>query len=45
MKDTMPTAPSLGELADKYGSDKGPKKHRYTELYESALSRFWRWGF
>jgi hypothetical protein len=40
MKDTMPAAPSLGELADKYGSDKGPKKHRYTELYELLFRPF-----
>jgi len=26
-------APNLTDLADRYGSDKGSKKHRYTELY------------
>lgn len=25
---------SLAELAERHGSDKGPSKHRYTELYE-----------
>ena len=28
-----PTRPGLTELADRYGSDKGSAKHRYTELY------------
>lgn len=26
--------PNLTDLADRYGSDKGSKKHRYTELYQ-----------
>lgn len=25
--------PNLSDLAEKHGSDKGPRKHRYTELY------------
>jgi len=32
--------PSLTELADKYGSDKGSKKHRYTELYHMLFSPY-----
>lgn len=31
---------NLTELADKYGSDKGSKKHRYTELYHMLFSPF-----
>ena len=40
MKDIAPAMPSLSDLADKYGSDKGPKKHRYTELYELLFRPF-----
>ena len=40
MKDSSEAAPSLCELADRYGSDKGPKKHRYTELYELLFRPF-----
>ncbi len=40
MKDTETAPPSLSELADRYGSDKGPKKHRYTELYELLFRPF-----
>ena len=32
--------PSLTELADKYGSDKGRSKHRYTELYDMLFAPF-----
>ncbi len=39
MKDTS-TRPSLSELATQYGSDKGPSKHRYTELYELLFRPF-----
>ncbi len=31
---------SLSALAEKYGSDKGPKKHRYTELYDLLFRPF-----
>lgn len=40
MKDTSIPSMSLGDLAEKYGSDKGPKKHRYTELYELLFRPF-----
>lgn len=40
MKDADTAGLSLCELADKYGSDKGPKKHRYTELYELLFRPF-----
>ncbi len=32
--------PSLTELADKYGSDKGSRKHRYTELYHMLFTPY-----
>ncbi|MGB0507449.1 MAG: hypothetical protein ACPGGK_14745 [Pikeienuella sp.] len=32
--------PSLTELADKYGSDKGSSKYRYTELYHMLFSPY-----
>ncbi|MCE5972290.1 class I SAM-dependent methyltransferase [Sinirhodobacter sp. WL0062] len=32
-KTTSAAGTNLGDLAEKYGSDKGPAKHRYTELY------------
>lgn len=32
-KTVSPTAVNLTDLADRYGSDKGSAKHRYTELY------------
>ncbi|MEE9454599.1 MAG: hypothetical protein V3V13_09485 [Paracoccaceae bacterium] len=31
---------NLTDLADKYGSDKGSSKHRYTELYQMLFSPF-----
>ena len=31
---------NLTDLADRYGSDKGSKKHRYTELYHMLFSPF-----
>lgn len=31
---------NLTDLADKYGSDKGSTKHRYTELYQMLFSPF-----
>lgn len=31
---------NLTDLADKYGSDKGSKKHRYTELYHMLFQPF-----
>ena len=36
VKMTRPGAalPNLTDLADRYGSDKGSRKHRYTELYQ-----------
>lgn len=40
MKDTSQATPSLCDLAERYGSDKGPKKHRYTELYELLFRPF-----
>ena len=40
MKDTPAPPLCLGDLAEKYGSDKGPKKHRYTELYELLFRPF-----
>ena len=40
MKDQAPQPPTLSELATTYGSDKGPKKHRYTELYELLFRPF-----
>lgn len=41
MKDIEQTPrPSLSDLAEKYGSDKGPSKHRYTELYELLFRPF-----
>ena len=40
MKDSLVPALSLSELAEKYGSDKGPRKHRYTELYELLFRPF-----
>lgn len=40
MKDTSLATPSLCDLAERYGSDKGPKKHRYTELYELLFRPF-----
>ncbi len=41
MKDIEHTQrPSLSDLAEKYGSDKGPRKHRYTELYELLFRPF-----
>ncbi|QPH55937.1 hypothetical protein [Pontivivens ytuae] len=32
--------PNLTDLADQYGSDKGSRKHRYTELYHMLFSPF-----
>lgn len=32
--------PSLSDLAERHGSDKGPSKHRYTELYEMLFRPF-----
>ena len=40
MKDATETRPSLSELATRYGSDKGPSKHRYTELYDMLFRPF-----
>lgn len=40
MKDAPRDLPSLSALADRYGSDKGPRKHRYTELYELLFRPF-----
>lgn len=40
MKDAQTDMPSLSDLADRFGSDKGPKKHRYTELYELLFRPF-----
>ncbi|WP_316015316.1 hypothetical protein [Roseobacter sp. HKCCA0434] len=34
------TGPNLTDLADKYGSDKGSTKHRYTELYHMLFAPF-----
>ncbi len=39
MKDIAQTE-TLPELAERYGSDKGPRKHRYTELYELLFRPF-----
>jgi len=40
-EDTQDTGrPSLTALADKFGSDKGSKKHRYTELYHMLFSPY-----
>lgn len=33
-------AENLTELADRYGSDKGSTKHRYTELFHMLFSPF-----
>lgn len=35
------SALSLGEIADLYGTDKGPAKHGYTDTYETLLPRRW----
>lgn len=40
MNKAITNPPLLSELADRYGSDKGPKKHRYTELYELLFRPF-----
>lgn len=40
MKDAEAVLPSLSALAERYGSDKGPAKHRYTELYELLFRPF-----
>lgn len=40
MKDASTDLPDLSRLADRHGSDKGPKKHRYTELYELLFRPF-----
>jgi len=37
---TTATAPHLSDLAERYGSDKGPSKHRYTELYHMLFHPF-----
>ncbi|QIK42321.1 class I SAM-dependent methyltransferase [Pontivivens nitratireducens] len=37
---TLSSGPNLTDLADKYGSDKGSGKHRYTELYHMLFSPF-----
>jgi len=36
----MPDAENLTDLADRYGSDKGSTKHRYTELYQLLFAPF-----
>ena len=35
-------AETLSDLADRYGSDKGSRKHRYTELYHMLFSPYRR---
>ncbi|WP_101068339.1 class I SAM-dependent methyltransferase [Roseovarius salinarum] len=45
MKDAQGTSPVAGretltDLADRYGSDKGSRKHRYTELYHMLFNPF-----
>lgn len=40
MKDIEHPRALLSDLAEKYGSDKGPRKHRYTELYELLFRPF-----
>ena len=40
MEDHLVTQPSLSDLAVQYGSDKGPSKHRYTELYDMLFHPF-----
>lgn len=40
MKDVVEDRPSLSDLATVYGSDKGPSKHRYTELYDMLFRPF-----
>lgn len=40
MKDIDAPPPTLSDLAERFGSDKGPKKHRYTELYELLFRPF-----
>lgn len=39
MKDAVAQS-SLSELAERFGSDKGPRKHRYTELYDMLFRPF-----
>lgn len=34
------TTPHLSDLAERYGSDKGMRKHRYTQLYNMLLHPF-----
>jgi hypothetical protein len=36
-KKSLPPAMNLTDLADRFGSDKGSTKHRYTELYHMLL--------
>ena len=36
----MSTPVNLTDLADRYGSDKGSSKHRYTELYHMLFHPF-----
>lgn len=38
--DAASVRPSLSELANRYGSDKGPAKHRYTELYQMLFAPY-----
>jgi hypothetical protein len=40
MKDIADRPPNLSDLAVRFGSDKGPSKHRYTELYELLFQPF-----
>ena len=40
MEDISATEPSLTALAETYGSDKGARKHRYTELYDMLFRPF-----
>lgn len=39
-KTAMAPEPNLTDLADRYGSDKGAAKHRYTELYQMLFQPF-----
>lgn len=38
MGDIATAAPNLTDLADRFGSDKGSSKHRYTELYQMLFA-------
>ena len=40
MKDANERPSSLSDLAERYKSDKGPSKHRYTELYDLLFRPF-----